>query len=173
MSERGAEQPSEQVVLDYAAPRPPKLWRAGTLAYTRRGLVALFLVLLGGDFFWQLRERAISPTIPLLLREFGASDRWVPLLQGMVAPALAMLLAPIISYRSDRYRSRLGRRIPFLLVATPPAFVGMTGLALSPIIGKWAHAALGGSSPGMTPCVLGAFAVSWLIFDLAVIMTSS
>jgi MFS family permease len=153
---------------------PPagKIWRAGTLTYTRGGLITLFLCLLGGDFFWQLRERALAPTIPVLLRQFGASDFMTALLQGTIAPALAIFLAPVISYRSDRYRSRLGRRIPFLLVATPPAFLAMMGLALSPWLGRWAHQLLGSHSPGIVPCVIGMFTIAWLVFDVAVIMTN-
>ena len=58
-------------VLPYETPPPeagPKRWHAGTLTYTRGRLSALFFWLLSGDFFWQFRERAIGPAIPLLLR---------------------------------------------------------------------------------------------------------
>src|SRR5437763_655717 len=123
--------PLPEVLLP--SPSKDRRWRAGTLTYTSGGLVMLYFYLLGGDFFWQLRERAISPSIPLLLRHFGASDFATAVLWGFVPPALAIFLSPIVSYRSDRCRSRLGRRIPFLLVATPPAFVAMVGLALSPV----------------------------------------
>jgi MFS family permease len=158
---------------DFQSPLQPKIWRAGTLTYTQGGLITLFLCLLGGDFFWQFRERAIAPAIPLLLRQFGASDRMVAHLQGTIAPALAILIAPIISWRSDRYRSRLGRRIPFLLVATPPAFISMMGLALSPWLGRWTDGALSSHSPGLVACIIGWFTIWWLIFDVAVIVTGS
>jgi MFS family permease len=149
------------------------LWHAGSLTYTNRGLAALFLCLLGGDFFWQFRERAISPAIPLLLRHFGASDFATAVLMGFVPPALAIFLSPVVSYRSDRYRSRFGRRIPFLLIATPPAFVAMMGLALSPVIGRWIHSALGLGPASVTACVIGTFSFFWILFDVAVIVTNS
>ena len=149
------------------------LWHAGTLRYTTGGLVTLFLCLLGGDFFWQFRERAISPAIPLLLRQFGASDFMTALLLGFVPPALAIGLTAVISYRSDRYRSRLGRRIPFLLVATPPAFLAMVGLAFSPVIGRWLRLRLGLAESSNTACVIGTFAFFWIIFDIAVVVTNA
>jgi MFS family permease len=163
-------------VLPYAEPTTPplgKTWSVGTLAYTRTGLVKLFFWLLGGDFFWQLRERAISPTMPLLLRKFGGTDFLAGLLIHTMPAVLSILLAPVVSYRSDRFRSRIGRRIPFLLVSTPPAFLSMVGLAMSPWIGRTVDGALGNLSPGVTACVLGSFAVFWFIFDLALIVTNS
>src|SRR5207247_1560408 len=132
------------------------------------------LSLLVGDCFGQLRQRATSPSIPLLLRHFGASDFVTSILWGFVPPALAIFLSPIISYRSDRYRSRFGRRIPFLLIATPPAFIGMMGLALSPLIGRWiAQATRVSQPPGVTACVIGTFAFFWLMFDVAVVVTNA
>ena len=173
----GAEAPAEipplPPVVDYQTPQKGKLWHAGTLTYTQGGLITLFLCLLGGDFFWQFRERAIAPAIPLLLRQFGASDFMVALLQGFIAPGLAIVLAPVISFRSDRYRSRFGRRIPFLLVATPPAVISMMGLALSPWLGRWTDHALGARSPGLIVCVIGWFTIWWIVFDVAVIVTNS
>jgi MFS family permease len=148
-------------------------WKVGTLTYTTGGLLALFFWFLGGDFFWQLRDRALAPAMPLLIRQFGGSDFIAGLLIGTIPPALAILFSPIISYRSDRHRGRWGRRIPFLLVAAPPAFLAMVGLALSPLIGRWINHWLGPSSPGLTTCVIGTFAIFWVIFDLAVVVTNS
>ena len=151
----------------------PKRWHVGTLAYTRAGLVILFVWLLGGDFFWQLRERAITPAMQLLLRNFGATDFVVGIFMSTMPAVLSIAFSPVVSYRSDRFRSRWGRRIPFLLLSTPPAFVSMVGLALSPYFGGRIHAALGAHSPGITVCVLGCLAFFWLIFDVAMVVTNA
>ncbi len=153
--------------------RHERRWYAGTLSYTRGGLVALYVCLLTGDFFWQLRERAISPAIPLLLRHFGASDFVTAILVGFIPPMLGLCLTPIVGYRSDRARGRWGRRIPFLFLSTPPAFLSMMGLALSPLIGGRIDHALGYSSPGRTFCVLGSFAFFWILFDIASVVTNA
>jgi MFS family permease len=150
-----------------------KVWHAGTLTYRRGGLIALFFWLLSGDFFWQLRERAIAPAMPLLLRMFGASDFIVALLLSTMPAVLSIALSPIVSFRSDRFRSRWGRRIPFLLLSTPPAFVSMVGLAFSPVFGRRIDQALGAHSPGITVCVLACIAFFWLIFDVTLVVTSS
>src|SRR5436190_1766951 len=164
--------PAELRPLDYQPP-PRKLWRIGTLTYTQGGLVMLFIWLLGGDFTWQLRERAIAPAMPLLLRMFGASDFVVALLLSTMPALLSIAFSPIVSYRSDRFRSRWGRRIPFLLLSTPPAFLSMAGLALSPALGRWLDQALAPHSPGVTICVLGCVTFFWLIFDVALVVTNS
>jgi Na+/melibiose symporter-like transporter len=41
--------------------------------------------------------------------------------------AVALVLGPIISYKSDRHRGKWGRRIPFLMATTPIAAFGMIG----------------------------------------------
>src|SRR5437773_2238825 len=55
--------PVAVIPLDYE--RRPLI--AGSLTYTRSALVMLFFWLLGGDFAWQFRERAIAPATQLLL----------------------------------------------------------------------------------------------------------
>jgi MFS family permease len=156
--------------LDYQK-RPKKLWHAGTLTYTQSGLIFLFLWLLGGDFSWQLRDRSIAPTMPLLLRKFGGSDFIAGLLLGTLPALMGILIAPIVCYRSDRHRSRWGRRIPFLLIPAPFAFASMVGLAFTPVIGKWVHQTIGAPhSPSQTACVIGVFAFFWTIFEVAAVI---
>ncbi len=82
-----------------------------TLTYTTAGLVVVFW-LLWGDFAWSMRDRAIPPTVQLLLNKFGASDMIAGLLFGSLPPAIGLILGPIISYKIDRHRGRWGRRIP-------------------------------------------------------------
>jgi len=148
-------------------------WKVGTLVYTSAGLMALFAWLLFGEFAWQLKERSINATTQLFLKQFGASDFFVGLMIGSVPSAVGMLLAPIVSVRSDRHRGRWGRRIPFLLIPLPFVVVSMTGLAVSPLIGGHVHAWLGADSPGLNFCVLGTFAAFWGVFEVASIIANT
>jgi len=150
-----------------------KRWRVGTLTYTSGGLVVLFFWLLSGDFAWSIRERSISPVVQLLLNKFGASDFFNGLLLGSLPAAIAILVGPVICYRSDRHRGRWGRRIPFLLAPTPFAVLAIVGFAFSPAMGVSLDRALGPLSPGLNACVLALFAVFWTVFELAAITANS
>lgn len=149
-----------------------RVWRVGTLAYTTGGLVLLFLWLLGGDFAWNLKERAVVPVAQLMLRSFEASDFLVGLLVGSVPAALGMILGPIASVRSDRHRGRFGRRIPFLLIPTPFIVISMVGLGGAPWLADQLHQTLGEDSPGRASIGLLLFIVFWLIFEVATVVAN-
>ena len=162
----------ESAIAAASAPPPalayasatPKRWRAGTLTYTTGSLAALFFFLLWGDFAWSLKERAVPPILQLLLKQFKASDLAVATLIGFLPQAMAIVMLPVISYRSDRHRGRWGRRIPYLLLPTPLAVLSMIGLAYSPAIGAWLQAAIGLSAG---PAVLISFGMFWMMFEFS------
>ena len=115
--------------LEYAVPPIGKIWTVGTLVYTLGGLCILFFWLLLGDFALSLRDRSVGPAVQLFLKREGASDTVMAILLSSIPPLLGMIIGPIVSYRSDRLRSRWGRRIPFLIIPTPIAAVAMVGIA--------------------------------------------
>lgn len=155
------------------SPKIPKSWKTGTLTYTTGGLVVLFSWLLIGDFAWQLKERSVGTTAQLVLKSFGSPDLLVGLLIGSVPAAIGLILGPIISVRSDRTRTRWGRRIPFLLVPLPVVVLSMFGLAATPHVGAWIHDFLGPRSPGPMGSSLLAFSIFWILFELATIVTNA
>jgi MFS family permease len=144
-----------------------KLWTVGTLTYTRTKLFVLFFWLLWGDFAWSMKERAVPPILQILFKQFGAADTFVGILVGSVPAIIAMVLGPIISYKSDRHRGRWGRRIPYLLLPTPIAVVSMLGLAFCPVIGKFAHQIAGTYSLGVSQTILICYAVFWTLFTVS------
>ncbi len=148
-------------------------WSVGTLTYTTGGLIVLFSWLLWGDFVWFMKDRAIPPIVQLLLNKFGASDMVAGLLFGSLPPAMGLILGPIVSYKSDRHRGRWGRRIPFLLIPTPVAVLGIAGLAFSPQLGGLLDRWLGRDSPGPHTCVLIFLALFWMLFELATVIANS
>ncbi len=159
-------------VVDPPRP-PPKRWSAGTLTYTTTSLAVLFFFLLWGDFALALKERSVPQVLPLLLKQFHASNFTVAALLGFLPQAMAVALLPVISYRSDRHRGRWGRRIPFLLFPTPLAVLSMVGLAYSPVIGQWLHLTLGAGALGPEAAALWSLAAFWMMFEFASVVCSA
>lgn len=153
--------------------RSARTWSIGTLTYTSAGLVALFCWLLFGDFSWNLKERAAGPVAQLMLKGLGSSDLLVGLLVGSLPGALGMMIGPFISVKSDRYRGRWGRRIPFLVIPTPFVVLGMAGLAFTPALGRILHESLGARSPGLSTVSLGVFILAWTCFEMATVVANT
>jgi len=152
---------------------PKKIWRVGALAYSAAGLAVLFFWLLFGDFALNLKERAITPVAQIMLRSLSAPDWLVGLLVGSLPAGIGLILGPVICVRSDRTRTRWGRRIPFLLFPTPFIALAMFGLAASPSLGLAVHEALGAESPGLMVCRLAAFGFFWTFFEIFSIVVNT
>lgn len=152
----------------------PKIWRVGTLTYTSVGLVSLFCWLLGGDFAWAMKDRAIVPAATLLIREFGVSDLLFSIIIIAFPSFTNIFLMPAISYISDRHRGRLGRRIPFLAFTTPFIVVGACGLGFSPILGRLLSQICGGTEViSINLASVICFGVFWTSLDFGQTMAGA
>ncbi len=173
-----------------------RVWRTGTLTYTTGALVVLFLWLLWGDFAWAMRDRSVVGMASWYLSSLKIPNLLFGILMSSFPGAVSLILGPIISVKSDRHRSKWGRRIPFLMVTTPIAAFGMIGLAITPFISRWLHglaqpgsivgaklqATLGGSVLGarvlslleneMVVAVV-CFAIFWAAFEFATVAGQS
>ena len=109
-------------------------YRVGTLAYTRAALVTLFVYLLWGDFCFTVMETVVPSVLPIVLKNAGASNTVIGVLVGGIATLLNMVITPVVSFQSDRYRSRFGRRIPYLLWPTPFIVLFLSLIPFSPEI---------------------------------------
>jgi len=94
-------------------------YRCGTLTYTKMGLFALFAWLLWGDFCFTMMEAVVPSILPLKLKDLGCSNWLMGLILTTAPGVLNMTICPYISFKSDRYRSKWGRRIPFILWTMP------------------------------------------------------
>lgn len=162
------------------APITKKTFVVGTLVYTSSTLVILFLWLLWGDFALSMRDRSVGPLVEKFLLKYGASNTLKQVLTAFLPTAIALIISPIVSYRSDRLRSKWGRRIPFLLVPTPIAGLAMVGIAFSPQMGEWLYGAMGNVVPAGATIeqaagnhIIGVFTLFWTIFEVAVIISMS
>jgi Na+/melibiose symporter-like transporter len=157
--------------LNHALGSGPKIWSAGTLRYTRNGLIALFAILLLGDFAWSMRDRSVGPMAQWFLDHQNVPSLVFGLLVSSFPALIGMVLGPVISVKSDRHRGRWGRRIPFLLVTTPIAAAGMIGLGVTPHIAAWGHATFPNESEVLISVLC--FGVFWAMFEVATIASQA
>jgi MFS family permease len=148
-----------------------KRWSVGTLTYTSGGLVALFALLLLGDFSWAMRDRSVGPMAQWYLKHLEVPNFLFALLISSFPAFVGLILGPIIAVKSDRHRGARGRRIPFLLFTTPIAAVSMIGLGLTPFIARYVHAMMPGQSEMVVAVVC--FGIFWAAFEFASIAASS
>lgn len=147
-------------------PDQPAVYKAGTLTYTKPALAVLFFWLLWGDFCYVMME-AVTPSImPLKLKSLGASDNIIAWTLTTIPWTMGMFLNPIISFRSDRFRSRWGRRIPFIVVSLPFLVICLVGLGFGDRIGQILHASGGGWLQGFSPqaVAIGVTALLLIVF---------
>src|SRR4051794_22816993 len=89
-------------------------YKVGTLAYTRLGLFAIFVWLLWGDLVWTVMQLIFPTSMPLQLDRLGVPKEWIGYMMGTAGAVINMTLVPVVSFRSDRTRTRWGRRIPYI-----------------------------------------------------------
>ncbi|KKR03978.1 MAG: Major facilitator superfamily [Candidatus Uhrbacteria bacterium GW2011_GWF2_39_13] len=146
------------------------IYRAGTLTYTKYTLATLFIWMLWGDFCFVLMEALIPQLLPLSLKNLNASNALIGLFVGSLSAAINMIICPIVSFRSDRTRSRFGRRIPYLFFATPFVAFFLILVGWSPQLGSMLNRFFPcGLSPVATALVLVAvFCVCFQFFNMFV-----
>ncbi len=123
-------------------PMKPGVYEAGTLRYTRGGVGILFVWLLWGDFAFTFFESIFGKLLPLYLKDLEASNALIGIMTGSIAGLMNIIFLPNISRWSDGYRCRWGRRIPFLLAATPLTVTALILVGFAPELGTWAHLCL-------------------------------
>jgi Na+/melibiose symporter-like transporter len=106
-----------------------------------------------------------------LLRQHHASDTMIAVLVSALPALLGCVLVPIVGFRSDRFRSRWGRRLPFLMGITPVAALVLAALGNCAAFGRVTDRLLGTMSPGVDTCVLAWFCLFWSVFEGLALVT--
>jgi len=148
---------------------PVKTWHCGTLTYTKMGLISLFGFMIWGDFANVIMNHVIPSVMPLKFKALGASNLTIGLFMTTIPSILQVFMNPWISYKSDRHRSKWGRRIPFILFSLPPCCIAMVALAygedisrvLLPLIRHFAEVSPATATVG----VVGILMVVFMFFD--------
>ena len=117
-----------------------KIYRCGTLSYTLPGLVMIFAWLLWGDFCFTLMEQVVPSIMPLKLHSLESSNWIIALIMSTLPGVFNTTVCPWVSFKSDRYRSRWGRRIPFIVYTMPFLVASLIFIGFSDQLGAWLHA---------------------------------
>ncbi|KQW93635.1 hypothetical protein ASC94_13595 [Massilia sp. Root418] len=149
-----------QKVLLRQAP-PPLLLAAGLAS-----LLPLCFFLLMGDLAWSLKERAVQEVVKAQLREFSQHPVLLNVLFGALPALLSLLFGPLVGAWSDRTRTRLGRRIPFLLCGAPLLSGSLVGLAYSEALADASLAWFGIDAAYRREAVIACMGVFWALFEL-------
>ncbi len=117
----------------------PPTFKAGSLLYSRRTLVALFGWLLWGDVCYTLMESVAPSILPLKFQSLGASNMVMGMVLGTIPSIFNVTITPWLSFKSDRHRSRRGRRLPFIVNTMPFLAGALVLIAFSDSLGAWVH----------------------------------
>jgi MFS family permease len=152
----------------------PKVYRAGTLRYTLGGVTTLFVWLLWGDFCFTIFEEVFKRFLPLYMKELQASNTLIGVMAGSVGGVVNVLFLPGISMASDRHRGRWGRRIPFLLWATPCAVGSLIVVGFASEIGAWFRALAAFLPASFSPSLIAlsvvcAFGTAYHFFNMIMV----
>ncbi|MBE6369917.1 MAG: SLC45 family MFS transporter [Lentisphaerae bacterium] len=147
------------------------VYHCGTLDYTRKTLIYLFVWMLWGDFCYTMMEMLIPTLLPVVLKQHDVSNTTIGLLVGSIPALINFILNPIISTSSDRTRSKWGRRIPYLLFSSPFVVMFLILVGWSDQLGAWLYNLAwgdGGSPAAVIVVMLAIFSVGFQVFNLFV-----
>ncbi len=106
-----------------------KIYTIGTLSYTMPQLVRLFVILLlGGCSMMFIGFVQGGGLFTLSLNYFNANAVFISVVMGSIPSVLNMVVCPIVSFHSDRNRSKMGRRKPYIYISVP--FIALAILAI-------------------------------------------
>jgi MFS family permease len=125
--------------------------------------------LLWGDFCFVFMQNVVPTIMPLKFQALGVSNATMGLILGSMPPAIHIFLNPVISFKSDRYRGRFGRRIPFMLVTLPFIVLCLVALGHGEEIGYWLHGALGSTLAHYKPKAVATTVIEVLLVLFAVL----
>ncbi len=112
-----------------------KIYECGTLRYTLGGLLFAVGMLLFAFFSLCFTTSVVNTLIPLQLKDaLGADNKTIAIITGTIGGIFNLSICPMVSFKSDRYRSRWGRRIPFILLTLPMLVTGILLFAFSDVI---------------------------------------
>ena len=86
-------------------------FKVGTLSYTRGRLILMFFWLLWGDLVWSIMEKIYPVSMPFQIDRLGIPKQWITWMTLTATSFLGVFMVPIISFCSDRTRTRWGRRV--------------------------------------------------------------
>ena len=114
-----------------------KVYTRGTLTYSIPKLALTIFWMMVGYFIYNISTTLPAKMVPIQLDEFGASDFQKMVILTTIGGVLNMIICPYVSFTSDRHRSKLGRRIPFILYSMPFLVISLALFAFADKIGEF------------------------------------
>lgn len=114
-----------------------KIYTRGTLTYSIPKLVMTIFWVMVGFFIYNICTTLPAKMVPIQLDAFGASDFQKMIIISTIGNVLNMTVCPYVGFKSDRYRSKWGRRIPFILYSLPFLVVSFALFAFTDKIGAF------------------------------------
>lgn len=164
MGQKGGMQPAPPLPdaeVNAHAPAPKTI-----TALLASGLLPLCGLLLLGDLVWSLKERAVQEMVKAQLREFSESPILLNVMFGVLPALLSLVAGPLVGAWSDRTRTRLGRRIPFLLAGAPLVSGSLVGLAYCEPLADALMALFGMGTVYRHEVVVACMGLFWALFEL-------
>src|SRR5438045_1696857 len=84
-------------------------WRGSRVGRVSCGGLGLFLSviwLLWGELVWTIMENIFPNSMPLQLDRLGVPKEWIGYTMGTAGAVINMSFVPVVSFRSDRTRTR-------------------------------------------------------------------
>ena len=100
-----------------------KKYTVGTLEYTFFQLLNVFFWMLWGAIGMSLIAMTFNSGTKFIFRNAGLSDTFIAVVLGTIISWMNTVMNPIISTASDNCRSKLGRRIPYMLYTAVPTAI--------------------------------------------------
>lgn len=143
--------------------------------YSRVGLLSVFFWMLWGDLCVNIMETVVPRLVPLQLERLGAGKGTIGFVAVSVLAGVELAINPFVSTWSDRTRTRIGRRRPFILAGTPLLAACLVLVGLSGRLGPWLSSKLGmgpTGGPDITTIVLiGLLLAVFQVFNVIVLAT--
>jgi len=171
MSKSDATCRPEQSDSAATAPATDDRYRCGSLHYTKAGLFALFGWMIMANLCFGLFEgNGGAGSIPFYLQDnFHISNTVVSILFNFIPMLIGTVMTPVVSFWSDRTRTRLGRRIPYILYTAPFLVLFAVALGFSDDIIAFckAHCAVNSTiAPmGAALSMIGFLTIGWAFFN--------
>lgn len=108
----------------------PEKYRIGTLSYTKLGVFSLFAILYMGVFAMASVAQIVPNLMPIFLNKMNLSNAVIGVLIGSIPSVVGVMVNPFVSFRSDRARTPIGRRIPFMIIGIPGISLCLIGIGL-------------------------------------------
>ena len=146
-----------------------KKYKCGTLEYTIFQIWTLFFWMLWGAIAMRMLGSTFNSATPFLFRNHGLSDTFIAVIMGTVFSWMNTVINPILSTISDNCRSKLGRRIPFILYTAVPAALAVAAMPFYPYLCKFLPETIVGISTKALLLGFGAIVYNFFYLFIAIL----